>query len=164
MNLHFQVLWLDGVHASEPGTGRGVFCAHAEVTDRRVAQLVAAIRVRVVRYNLVLVNQFTLAPISQTALSGVLYGQTVIAGLNTRLPTGVTIEEAVLLAPAALTHHDDGGQRCIPLLVQDDISFPHGSARVTMPASAQHAPPGWYMLFVLTNAGIPSNAVWINLR
>lgn len=114
--------------------------------------------------NLVLVNEFTLAPISQTALSGVAYGQTVVAGLNTRLPTGVTIEEAVLLAPAALTHHDDGGQRCIPLLVQDDSSFPHGSARVTMPASAQYAPPGWYMLFVLTNAGIPSNAVWINLR
>ncbi|MBX3463166.1 MAG: DUF1929 domain-containing protein [Planctomycetes bacterium] len=41
---------------------------------------------------------------------------------------------------------------------------PFGTWWRTMPASAQHAPPGWYMLFVLTNAGIPSNAVWINLR
>jgi hypothetical protein len=33
-----------------------------------------------------------------------------------------------------------------------------------MPASEQVAPPGWYMLFLVTNEGVPSNAFWINLR
>ncbi|MBX3465257.1 MAG: transposase, partial [Planctomycetes bacterium] len=40
VNLHFHVLWLDGVYASERGTGRAGFCAHGEVTDGCVAQLV----------------------------------------------------------------------------------------------------------------------------
>ncbi len=50
VNLHFHVLWLDGVYASEAGSGRADFCEHGEVTDGDVAKLVAAIRGRVVRY------------------------------------------------------------------------------------------------------------------
>lgn len=50
VNLHFHVLWLDGVYASEPGSGRVEFCEHGEVTDGDVAKLVSAIRGRVVRY------------------------------------------------------------------------------------------------------------------
>ncbi len=50
VNLHFHVLCLDGVDASEAGSGRADFCEHGEVTDRDVAKLVAAIRARVRRY------------------------------------------------------------------------------------------------------------------
>ncbi|HEX5052476.1 MAG TPA: transposase zinc-binding domain-containing protein, partial [Planctomycetota bacterium] len=35
LNVHFHVLWLDGVHAHEPGRGRTEFCEHGEVTDKR---------------------------------------------------------------------------------------------------------------------------------
>ena len=113
-----------------------------------------------------LLNEGTWGPISQTQLSGVGYGQAYVATLSSPLPVGIAVEEAVLMAPSAVTHHDDGGQRCIPLLVQDSIDPPIGynSVRVNMPASQQHAPPGWYMLFLLSSAGVPSNAFWINLR
>jgi len=32
LNVHFHVLWLDGVHAHELGSGRTEFCEHGEVT------------------------------------------------------------------------------------------------------------------------------------
>ena len=31
------------------------------------------------------------------------------------------------------------------------------------PASILHAPPGWWMLFLLTSEGRPSLAYWVNL-
>ena len=43
------VLWLDGVHAHELGSGRAEFCEHGEVTDGDVAGLVSAIADRVPR-------------------------------------------------------------------------------------------------------------------
>lgn len=60
-----------------------------------------------------------------------------------------------------------GGQRIVRLAVFQ----PHGpglppanSVHFRMPASHLLAPPGWYMLFALTNEGVPANAYWINLR
>ena len=34
---------------------------------------------------------------------------------------------------------------------------------VTSPLNGNEAPPGYYMLFVVTNAGVPSKAAWIKL-
>jgi hypothetical protein len=50
LNLHFHVLWADGVFAHELGTGSVEFCEHGELTDADVAKRVAAIRARVLRY------------------------------------------------------------------------------------------------------------------
>jgi hypothetical protein len=50
VNLHFHVLWLDGVYAGAAGSGRAEFCEHGEVTDADVVKLVATIRERVRRY------------------------------------------------------------------------------------------------------------------
>jgi len=50
LNLHFHVLWADGVFAHELTAGEPEFCEHGEVTDGDVAKLVAAIRARVLRY------------------------------------------------------------------------------------------------------------------
>ena len=47
-NLHFHVLWLDGVYAWEPGRAP-VFAEHAELTDGDVAKLVRVVRDRVRR-------------------------------------------------------------------------------------------------------------------
>jgi hypothetical protein len=49
LNVHFHVLWLDGVHAHELGSGRAEFCELGEVTDGDVAGLVSAIRDRGLR-------------------------------------------------------------------------------------------------------------------
>jgi len=50
INLHFHVLWLDGVYWHDLRSGRIEFREHAEVTDAAVAKLVAAIRDRVLRH------------------------------------------------------------------------------------------------------------------
>ena len=69
----------------------------------------------------------------------------------------------MLMAPAALTHHDDGGQRLVRLsTLYPDDAIP-GSMHFKMPATYRHAPPGWYMLFLITNEGVPANAYWVNL-
>ncbi len=48
VNLHYHVLWLDGVYAWEPGHAPG-FVPHGELTDGDVAKLVRVVRDRVRR-------------------------------------------------------------------------------------------------------------------
>lgn len=109
------------------------------------------------------------AAISQTQLQGVAYNAEYDVRWTNLLPTGVNVTEVVLLAPASLTHHDDGGQRHVRLLTWIDNTGDAtggagvGSVRIRMPATVRHAPPGWYMLFVITSEGIPANAFWVNL-
>ena len=47
VNLHFHVLWADGVFAHDLNRSGAEFCEHEEVTDGDVAKLVSAIRARV---------------------------------------------------------------------------------------------------------------------
>jgi hypothetical protein len=49
LNVHFHVLWLDGVYGWEPGRGQPVFHAQREVNDGCVQQLVRRIADRVLR-------------------------------------------------------------------------------------------------------------------
>ena len=49
MNVHFHVLWLDGVYGGEPGRGRPEFHAQQEVNDADVQPLVQRIRDRALR-------------------------------------------------------------------------------------------------------------------
>ncbi len=49
LNLHFHVLWADGVFAHRLG-GRPEFAEHCEVTDRHIAHLVRVVRDRVLRF------------------------------------------------------------------------------------------------------------------
>ena len=49
LNVHFHVLWLDGVYSHEPGRGGVEWCEHAQVTDADVALLVRRVRDRVRR-------------------------------------------------------------------------------------------------------------------
>jgi hypothetical protein len=70
------------------------------------------------------------------------------------------IGAACLIRPGATTHSADGEQRLVDL--------PHqvsglGELNLQLPSSATIAPPGWYMLFVLSTAGVPSEASWVHL-
>jgi hypothetical protein len=49
LNVHFHVIWLDGVYSHEPGRGGVEWCGHAQVTDADVALLVRRVRDRVRR-------------------------------------------------------------------------------------------------------------------
>ncbi|MEO6593517.1 MAG: galactose oxidase-like domain-containing protein, partial [Planctomycetota bacterium] len=110
-----------------------------------------------------LVDSFSSAPISQDNLQGATYGQQCRVAWSNTLPAGVEVAQVVLMPPAAVTHHDDGGQRCVRLASVYNEDATPGSLHILMPATHRHAPPGWYMLFLITNEGVPANAFWVNL-
>jgi galactose oxidase-like protein len=76
------------------------------------------------------------------------------------------ISSAVLIRPGSVTHAFDMDQRFIGLCgpsPQPACSGSGGTLNLTTPPSGNHAPPGYYMLFLLDAAGVPSHAAWIEL-
>lgn len=73
--------------------------------------------------------------------------------------SGPAVGSAVLMAPGSTTHAVEMNARRVQLAV---TATPTGFT-ATAPASANLAPPGWYMLFVVTPDGIPSIATWVHV-
>jgi hypothetical protein len=71
-----------------------------------------------------------------------------------------TIQEAVLMRPGASTHAFDMEQRLIELEIAPTQD---GTLQLVGPPSANIAPPGYYMLFLLNSAGVPSVARFVQL-
>jgi hypothetical protein len=69
------------------------------------------------------------------------------------------LRSAVLIRPASVTHSTDSNQRLVNLPF---TRTPTGLS-VSVPASRNLAPPGWYMLFVVDESGVPSVASWVHL-
>jgi hypothetical protein len=65
------------------------------------------------------------------------------------------------MRPSSVTHATDVQQRSIalPLTRAADGS----GVTVTVPDSPGLVPPGWYMLFVVDKAGVPSVARWVQV-
>lgn len=78
------------------------------------------------------------------------YGQTVFIGT----PDAASITKVTLLREASVTHTNSMSQSF------QSVSFTTTSTglNVTMPANANIAPPGYYMLFILNGSGVPSVA------
>ncbi len=74
-------------------------------------------------------------------------------------PLGFKLGKVVLISPGSTTHSSDMHQRYFECLVT-----PIGPSvlEFTAPSEAQ-APRGYYMMFVLSLAGIPSKALWVRL-
>jgi hypothetical protein len=103
--------------------------------------------------------------VQQNAIGGsqaLQYGQTYRADWTNTLEPGISITSVVLMRPAALTHHDDGGQRMVRLNTWDDGT--ENSVVFQSPPSVLHAQEGWWMLFLVNSAGRPSQAYWVHLR
>ena len=62
------------------------------------------------------------------------------------------------MAPGATTHANDMNQRYIPLTVAQRA----GGVTLTAPATADIATPGYYMLFLLNDRGVPSVAKFVS--
>jgi hypothetical protein len=76
------------------------------------------------------------------------------------------IASAVLVRPVSVTHSFDMEQRLIGLCgpqPQPPCSAGGGTLSLTSPPNANIAPPGYYMLFLLDSAGVPSKARFIQL-
>ncbi|MEU0539603.1 galactose oxidase-like domain-containing protein [Nocardia sp. NPDC005978] len=74
--------------------------------------------------------------------------------------TGGPIREASLVHPGACTHSCDNEQRLIDL----EFSGPPDALTLTMPGNPALAPPGWYLVFVVDEAGTPSIGRWLRLH
>ena len=78
-------------------------------------------------------------------------------------PDAAVIEKVVLVRPMAVTHQTDSEQRVVPLEFHRSS---HDKLTAKMPKKKlPHglAPCGYYMLFILNAAGVPSEARFIRL-
>jgi hypothetical protein len=88
--------------------------------------------------------------------ASVAYGATL--AIDTAQPNEV--ETVVLLAPISVTHHTDAGQRYIKLPITARTGT---SVAARAPAHGNLAPPGYYMLFIVNAAGVPSVAKFVRV-
>jgi hypothetical protein len=104
--------------------------------------------------------------VRQTLLTGVpdtaAYGTELVLGTEVAADAA-DIVGACLLRTCSVTHDVSFDQRRVPLA----FTLDGGEVHVTLPTSANLAPPGDYMLFLLRNVdgvAVPSVAQWIRLR
>ncbi len=67
-------------------------------------------------------------------------------------PDGANIRAVNLLRPGSSTHSFNQDQHFVPLT----FSVVAGGIQVTAPSNSNLLPPGYYMLFLISNAGVPS--------
>jgi len=78
------------------------------------------------------------------------YGSTFLVAT----PNAASIAKVTLVAPSSSTHEFNSHQRFVPLA----FTQAPGGLNVTVPSNPNVAPAGYYMLFILNNAGVPSVA------
>jgi len=81
------------------------------------------------------------------------------AAFQVQTPDAADIASVVLVRPGAPTHAFDMEQRLVGL----SHTAGNGVLNVTAPPNGNIAPPGYYMLFVLNSAGVPSVAKFVRL-
>ena len=72
-------------------------------------------------------------------------------------PDGAGIKAVNLIRPGAATHNFDEDQRFVPVT----FSVVAGGIQVTPPSNPNLVPPGYYMVFLINNAGVPSVAKFV---
>lgn len=87
-------------------------------------------------------------PAITTAPSSVGYGQTAFVGT----PDVASIRQVTFIRAASSTHSNDMSGRFMRL----SFTATSTGLNVTMPANANLAPPGYYLMFILNSAGVPS--------
>jgi hypothetical protein len=84
------------------------------------------------------------------------YGHTV----EIHSPDARTLRSACLVKTCVTTHSFDGSQRLVDLATAVQGN---GIIKATLTGNSNIAPPGWYMLFIVNNAGVPSVAQWVHV-
>jgi hypothetical protein len=95
-------------------------------------------------------------PTIEDAPAQVAYGQEV----TIHSPQAGQIEEVALIHPASTTHCLTTEQRYVGLAITARNS---DTLRARIPQNPNLAPPGYYMLFLLNQAGVPSEARFVHL-
>jgi plastocyanin len=95
-------------------------------------------------------------PVIATAPNQVSYGDE----FDITTDDALQIESVAFLRPCAMTHHTDAGQRFVKIgITQRDPN----RIRVKAPTNGNIAPPGYYMLFIVSADGVPSVAKFMRL-
>jgi hypothetical protein len=81
------------------------------------------------------------------------------APFTVQTPDALNIRSVVLIKPGSVTHAYDMEQRLVGLT----FTRASGALTVNAPPNSNIAPPGYYMLFVLNQAGVPSVARFIQV-
>jgi len=79
--------------------------------------------------------------------------------LQIQTPDASSIQKVALVRLGSVTHSDNMEQRYVPL----SFTAGTGSLTATIPANVNLAPPGYYMLFIINGAGVPSVAKMVQL-
>jgi hypothetical protein len=95
-------------------------------------------------------------PVIGNAPASCRYGETV----TIQTPQAGAIKWVSLIRNGVTTHSFDNGQRLIDLPITHRTN---AALEATVTANRNLAPPGWYMLFLVDNAGVPSVASWLQL-
>lgn len=95
-------------------------------------------------------------PVIATAPDQCTYGET----FTIASPDAGAIRWASLIRNGVTTHSFNFTQRLVDLEI---LSQQNGQIQARVPAEPNIAPPGYYMLFLVNDAGIPSIASWIKL-
>jgi Domain of unknown function (DUF1929) len=72
-------------------------------------------------------------------------------------PDAASIIDALIVVPGAVTHAQNWTQRANHL----DFAAVDGGLNITLPSNPNAAPPGYYMLFLVNENGVPSIAEWL---
>jgi hypothetical protein len=72
-------------------------------------------------------------------------------------PNAASIADVTLIAPGSVTHAQNWTQRANHL----KFTVVDGGLAITLPSNANAAPPGYYMMFLINNNGVPSIAEWL---
>jgi hypothetical protein len=83
------------------------------------------------------------------------YGQ----AFTVTTPQAASISRVALVKAGAVTHSSNFDQR----YVDCTFTIKSGALSVISPPNANHAPPGWYMLFLVNSSGVPSVASWVQV-
>ncbi len=95
-------------------------------------------------------------PVITSAPGVCTYGQTI----SIKSVQAANIRWASLVRNGVTTHSFDGSQRLVDLEIKNRAG---GVVSATVPANPNLTPPGWYMLFLVDNDGVPSVASWIRV-
>jgi len=93
--------------------------------------------------------------ITQVSPAAIAYG----APFQVHTPDAASIKSVVLVRPGAVTHAFDMEQRLVGLT----FSAKYGVVHAKAPANGNLAPPGYYLLFILNEQGVPSVARFVHL-
>lgn len=95
-------------------------------------------------------------PVIQSGPSTIVYGST----FSMEFTSATSLNIVTLLRMSSVTHSVNMGQRYVRLA---DGAPAGGPVSISAPANANEAPPGFYMLFVVDENGVPSVAATVQV-